>query len=122
MQVVPPRSTRTATLFPHTTLCRSPSAPGRREPPMADLVMPKLGLTMTEGLLAEWRVAAGDVYAAGDVLYVVETEKIANEIEATAPGRIPAITGAEGETVPVGTQAGKASCRERGFKDVEIPG
>src|SRR3546814_8203167 len=72
MQVVPPRSTRTATLFPHTTLCRSPSAPGRREPPMADLVMPKLGLTMTEGLLAEWRVAAGDVYAAGDVLYVVE--------------------------------------------------
>src|SRR3546814_3449311 len=70
---------------------------------MADLVMPKLGLTMTEGLLAEWRVAAGDVYAAGDVLYVVETEKIANEIEATEPGRIAAILVAEGETVPVGT-------------------
>jgi len=70
---------------------------------MADLVMPKLGLTMTEGLLAEWKVAPGDAYAAGDVLYVVETEKIANEIEAQAAGRIEAILVAEGETVPVGT-------------------
>ena len=26
---------------------------------MTDLVMPKLGLTMTEGLLAEWKVAPG---------------------------------------------------------------
>lgn len=70
---------------------------------MADLVMPKLGLTMTEGLLAEWKVGPGDAYAAGDVLYVVETEKIANEIEAQAAGRIEAILVAEGETVPVGT-------------------
>src|SRR3546814_14497818 len=100
MQVVPPRSTRTATLFPHTTLCRSPSAPGRREPPMADLVMPKLGLTMTEGLLAEWRVAAGHVYAAGDVLFVVETDENVHEIEATDPGRHAALPVAEGDTEP----------------------
>lgn len=70
---------------------------------MADLVMPKLGLTMTEGLLAEWKVAPGQAYAAGDVLYVVETEKIANEIEASEAGRIEAILVPEGETVPVGT-------------------
>jgi len=70
---------------------------------MADLVMPKLGLTMTEGLLAEWRVAPGNAFAAGDLLFVVETEKIANEVEAQAPGRIDAILVAAGETVPVGT-------------------
>ncbi|GHD62392.1 dihydrolipoamide acetyltransferase component of pyruvate dehydrogenase complex [Thalassobaculum fulvum] len=76
---------------------------------MADLVMPKLGLTMTEGLLAEWRVKPGDAYAAGDILFVVETEKIANEIEATEPGAIEAILVAEGETVPVGTPVARTA-------------
>lgn len=68
----------------------------------AAIVMPKLGLTMTEGLLASWRVAPGDTVATGDVLFVIETEKIATEIEAQHPGRIGAILVPEGETVPVG--------------------
>lgn len=68
----------------------------------AAIVMPKLGLTMTEGLLASWRVGPGDTVATGDVLFVIETEKIATEIEAQHPGRIGAILVPEGETVPVG--------------------
>jgi pyruvate dehydrogenase E2 component (dihydrolipoamide acetyltransferase) len=67
------------------------------------IVMPKLGLTMTEGLLASWRVQPGDTVKAGDVLFVVETEKIATEIEAPAEGRIESIAVPEGRTVPVGT-------------------
>lgn len=69
----------------------------------ATLLMPKLGLTMTEGLLAEWRVKPGQAFAAGDVLLVVETEKIANEIEAQSAGVMGEILVREGETVPVGT-------------------
>lgn len=68
----------------------------------AAIVMPKLGLTMTEGLLASWRVGPGDAVATGDVLFVIETEKIATEIEAEHAGRIGAILVPEGETVPVG--------------------
>jgi pyruvate dehydrogenase E2 component (dihydrolipoamide acetyltransferase) len=68
----------------------------------AAIVMPKLGLTMTEGLLASWRVGPGDQVATGDVLFVIETEKIATEIEAQQSGRIGAILVPEGETVPVG--------------------
>jgi pyruvate dehydrogenase E2 component (dihydrolipoamide acetyltransferase) len=68
----------------------------------AAIVMPKLGLTMTEGLLASWRVGPGDTVATGDVLFIIETEKIATEIEAQHPGRIGAILVPEGETVPVG--------------------
>jgi pyruvate dehydrogenase E2 component (dihydrolipoamide acetyltransferase) len=64
--------------------------------------MPKLGLTMTEGLVAEWRVRPGDMVKAGDVLFVVETEKIATEVEAQAEGRIETIAAKEGETIPVG--------------------
>ena len=55
------------------------------------LAMPKLGLTMTEGQVAEWRRAPGEPFAAGDVLVVIETDKIANDVEAPAAGRLTAI-------------------------------
>ena len=64
--------------------------------------MPKLGLTMAEGLLAEWLVAPGDEVAAGQILFVVETDKISNEVEAPAPGRILSLLVEAGETVDVG--------------------
>lgn len=67
------------------------------------ILMPKLGLTMTEGLLASWRVGPGDRVRNGDILFIVETEKIATEIEAQGEGRIETIEVAEGATVPVGT-------------------
>ncbi len=67
-----------------------------------DLVMPKLGLTMTEGLIQEWIVAPGATFKAGSVLLVVETEKIANEVEASADGVLNSVLVAAGETVPCG--------------------
>jgi len=68
-----------------------------------DLVMPKLGLTMTEGVLAEWRVSPGQPFKTGDVLVVVETDKIASEIEADSDGVLIETTIPVGETVAVGT-------------------
>lgn len=70
---------------------------------MSDLVMPKLGLTMTEGVVSEWHVKPGDRVRAGDILFVVETDKIANEVEAPADGEISEIVVGAGSTVPVGT-------------------
>lgn len=70
--------------------------------PVGVIQMPKLGLTMTEGLIASWMVAPGDVVRVGDPLFVVETEKVANEIAAEVAGRIDAILVQEGETVAVG--------------------
>lgn len=67
------------------------------------ILMPKLGLSMTEGLLSEWNVKPGDEVAAGQVLFVVETDKISNEVEAPAAGRITSILVGAGETVDVGT-------------------
>jgi pyruvate dehydrogenase E2 component (dihydrolipoamide acetyltransferase) len=72
---------------------------------MADattIVMPKLGLTMSEGVLAEWHVAPGDDVRPGQLLFVVETDKISSEVEAPGPGRISALLVAAGETVDVG--------------------
>jgi pyruvate dehydrogenase E2 component (dihydrolipoamide acetyltransferase) len=64
--------------------------------------MPKLGLTMSEGLLAEWLVREGDDVMAGQPMFVVETDKISHEIEAADAGRIIALLTKPGDTVAVG--------------------
>lgn len=72
-----------------------------------DFVMPKLGLTMTEGTVARWGVAPGNRFAAGDIIVVVETDKIAYDVEAPAPGVLHEVLVSEGNAVPVGTPIGR---------------
>ncbi len=67
-----------------------------------DIVMPKLGLTMTEGLIVEWRKKEGDPVQKGDILFVLETEKVTYEVEAPEDGTLGPILVKEQETVPVG--------------------
>jgi len=68
--------------------------------------IPKLGVSMTEGTLVEWLVADGDQVAEGQPLYLIETDKVENEVAATASGTIH-ITGEAGETYPVGESIGE---------------
>ena len=67
-----------------------------------EIVMPKLGLTMTEGLIVEWKKAEGDKVKKGDVLFVLETEKVTYEVESPEDGILGKIHVQAGETVPVG--------------------
>ena len=48
--------------------------------------MPKWGIEMSEGMIGEWMVAEGQDFARGDVLTLIETDKITNEVEAEADG------------------------------------
>jgi pyruvate dehydrogenase E2 component (dihydrolipoamide acetyltransferase) len=72
-----------------------------------DFVMPKLGLTMTEGTITRWDVAPGNSFAQGDIILVVETDKIAYDVEAPAPGILQEVLVAAGDAVPVGTPIGR---------------
>ena len=72
----------------------------------SDVVMPKLGLNMTEGLLVEWLKKEGDPVKKGDLLFSVETDKITTEAEANVDGVLAKILVAAGETVPVRTVVG----------------
>ncbi|MFO1171656.1 MAG: dihydrolipoamide acetyltransferase family protein [Hyphomicrobiaceae bacterium] len=72
-----------------------------------DLLMPKLGLTMTEGVLLKWKVQPGEAFSKGQILFVVETDKAATDIEAEANGTIATRLVEEGATVPVGTPVGR---------------
>ncbi len=47
------------------------------------LTIPKLGLTMTEAKVVEWRKVQGDRVEKGEVIYVIETEKVVFEVEST---------------------------------------
>jgi len=67
-----------------------------------EIVMPKLGLTMTEGLIVEWRKKEGDPVKKGEILFVLETEKVTYEVEAPEDGTLGRILVNEQETVPVG--------------------
>jgi len=67
-----------------------------------EIVMPKLGLTMEEGMVSDWNVQVGSQVKVGDVLFSVETEKIVTDIEARAEGAITSIEVPAGETVAVG--------------------
>ena len=64
--------------------------------------MPKLGMTMEEGTVVEWRVAPGGRVEKGRVLLVIESEKNEAEIEATASGFLRHIYVSPGEAAPCG--------------------
>ena len=71
-----------------------------------DIVMPKLGLTMTEGLITEWRKKEGDPVKKGEILFVLETEKVTYEVEAPEDGTLGKILVPAQQTVPVGAVVG----------------
>lgn len=53
-----------------------------------DLVMPQLGLTMTEGKLLRWCKQVGQTFEAGEPLFEVETDKSNMEVEASEAGTL----------------------------------
>ena len=65
------------------------------------VVMPKLGLTMTEGTISSWLKKEGDAVKEGEPMFEVETDKLTNTIEASATGILRKIIAGEGSTVPV---------------------
>jgi len=64
--------------------------------------MPKFGLTMHEGTVQRFFKNVGDVVAAGEPLYEVETEKVLYEVEAPVSGTLAAMLCADGDTVECG--------------------
>jgi pyruvate dehydrogenase E1 component beta subunit len=71
---------------------------------MAQVLMPALSPTMTEGKLSKWLKAKGDNVKAGDVIAEIETDKATMEVEAVDEGVLEQILVPEGtENVAVNT-------------------
>lgn len=66
-----------------------------------EVIMPKLGLTMEEGVINKWLVKEGDRVEKGDPLFEVATDKVNMEVESPASGVVLKILYPEGATVPI---------------------
>lgn len=67
-----------------------------------EVLLPKIGFSMNEGVLAEWLVADGGNAVEGEPLYALESEKSTQEVESPATGTLKIIA-QTGETYEVGT-------------------
>ncbi|UCD71884.1 MAG: 2-oxo acid dehydrogenase subunit E2, partial [Syntrophobacterales bacterium] len=85
------------------------------------VLMPKFGLTMTEGKIVEWRKKEGDEVTKGEILFIFETEKVTYEVEASESGILGRILVKVDETVPVGTTVGYIVQRGEKIPEVAIP-
>ena len=65
-----------------------------------DILMPKVGLTMTEGVIVEWHKHPGDWVRRGEVLFTFETEKSTLDFESPAEGLLTDILAPTGEPIP----------------------
>jgi len=67
------------------------------------VVMPQLGLTMTEGSVGQWLKMPGEFVRKGEMLFVVSTDKADMEVESLDEGKLSRIVVEPGDVVPVGT-------------------
>jgi pyruvate dehydrogenase E2 component (dihydrolipoamide acetyltransferase) len=73
-----------------------------------ELLMPRLGWTMEEGIFVQWLKHDGERVQMGDLLYTIEGDKASNDVESFESGilRIPPDAPAPGTTLPVGALLG----------------
>lgn len=66
-----------------------------------DVIMPRLGLTMEEGIVVQWLAAEGDPVEKGQALLEIETDKVVIEVDAPASGILGKVLVTEGQQVPI---------------------
>jgi pyruvate dehydrogenase E2 component (dihydrolipoamide acetyltransferase) len=70
--------------------------------PIVPIVMPKWGLSMTDGVIVRWLVSEGATIALGDEIAEIDTDKIDGDLEATGSGVLRRIVAPGGSRFPVG--------------------
>ncbi|WP_248323815.1 MULTISPECIES: acetoin dehydrogenase dihydrolipoyllysine-residue acetyltransferase subunit [unclassified Caballeronia] len=83
------------------------------------IVMPKWGLSMTEGTINEWLVEEGTEITVGMPILDVETDKIANAVEAPDAGLLRRKVAQPGETLPVKALLGVLAPSEVSDADID---
>jgi pimeloyl-ACP methyl ester carboxylesterase len=68
-----------------------------------EVILPRVDMDMTEGMIAAWHVNEGDEVREGTLMFEIETSKATMEIDAPTSGFIRQISAPVGKTVPVGT-------------------
>src|SRR5688572_15839576 len=81
---------------------------------MADLVVPQLGESITEAVIAKWLKNVGDQVAADEPLVDLETDKVTVQLPSPAAGALTEQRFKEGATVKVGDVVGQVEAGAAG--------
>jgi pyruvate dehydrogenase E2 component (dihydrolipoamide acetyltransferase) len=71
---------------------------------LVDVVMPQMGVSVSEGTITRWAKAVGEAIEADETIVEISTDKVDTEIPSPATGVVRELFAAEGETVPVNTR------------------
>ncbi|MFD0588530.1 2-oxoglutarate dehydrogenase complex dihydrolipoyllysine-residue succinyltransferase [Paenibacillus sp. GCM10027627] len=88
---------------------------------MADIIVPELGESISEGTITKWFVKEGDTVNQGDVLLELETDKVNIEISADNSGVVSSIAKKDGEVVLVGESIGTIGASAGGAAPAATP-
>jgi pyruvate dehydrogenase E2 component (dihydrolipoamide acetyltransferase) len=69
-----------------------------------DVVMPQMGVSVSEGTVTKWLKQEGEQIEADEPLLEISTDKVDTEVPSPASGTVTQILVQEGETVEVGTK------------------
>src|SRR5205085_2841341 len=72
-----------------------------------DVVMPQMGVSVSEGTITRWLKQEGEHVEADEPLLEISTDKVDTEVPSPASGTLTQILVQEGETVDVGTKLGQ---------------
>jgi 2-oxoglutarate dehydrogenase E2 component (dihydrolipoamide succinyltransferase) len=81
---------------------------------MADLVVPQVGESVSEGILAKWLKQVGDAVSADEPVAELETDKVTVQILSPVAGALSAQSATEGATVKVGQSIGAVEAGKTG--------
>ena len=85
------------------------------------IVMPKLGLTMKEGIVTRWFKNEGDPVRIGEPVVEVMTKKITYKIESAAEGALLKVVAPKGKTLPIGGLLGVIGSPDENISDLLMP-
>ncbi len=84
---------------------------------VVDVVMPQMGVSVSEGTVTRWRKQVGERIEADETIVEISTDKVDTEIPSPATGIVREILANEGETVPVNTRIAVIETDEGGSSD-----
>ena len=67
-----------------------------------EMVMPKMGESITEGTILKWLKKEGDVVGNDEIILEISTDKVDSEIPTPVPGKLVKLLAKEGDVVEVG--------------------
>jgi pyruvate dehydrogenase E2 component (dihydrolipoamide acetyltransferase) len=79
---------------------------------VVEVVMPQMGVSVSEGTITRWLRNVGDTVAADEPLLEISTDKVDTEVPSPGSGVLQEILVHEGETVPVGTLVARIGAGE----------